>query len=89
MKENFNDVKKKKGKSCKLSGIGIGVRVPGSAKEDLEIALKNFKRMVKESGILLEFKNRQEYIKPSMKKRESLIKSKRKLKFEVENEEFD
>jgi small subunit ribosomal protein S21 len=36
---------------------------------NVEKALSIFKKRVKESGILQEFKNKQEYVKPSVEKR--------------------
>lgn len=38
-------------------------------KGNINLALKKFKRAVRESGHLLEYKDRQEYLKPSVKKR--------------------
>lgn len=54
----------------------IGVKVPQAdndrpeaRKSILETALKIFKRKVKESGIIEDYKSRTEFIKPSVKKR--------------------
>lgn len=46
-------------------------------KGDLNRALKIFKKKVNEYGILQEYKERQEYIKPSAKKREAKKRAKR------------
>jgi len=58
------------------------VKVPGKTLMDLNIALRQFKKLVKETGILLEYKSRQEYIKPSAKRRRMLQQAKRRLKYE-------
>jgi ribosomal protein S21 len=52
----------------------------------VDVMIKIFKRNVKEAGILEEYKNRMEYIKPSKKKaekRNAAIRRQRKL--DVEN----
>ena len=51
-----------------------GVKVPKNKNGEymFEQALREFKKIVKESNILDEFKNRQEYIKPSAIKRKQL-----------------
>jgi small subunit ribosomal protein S21 len=48
----------------------IGVRVPGTQSGDFETALRKFKKMVKETGIIYEIKSRREYKKPTTKRRE-------------------
>ncbi len=45
------------------------VTVRGDKPEDLMKAMKRFKRIVKESGILQEYKDKQYFQKPSEKKR--------------------
>ena len=53
---------------------------------NVDVMIKIFKRKVKEAGILEEYKNRMEYIKPSKKKaekRNAAIRRQRKL--DVEN----
>lgn len=69
--EQSNVVKKNKKKyvDMNLPGYTIGVRVPGNSSRDIEMALRKFKRIVKDSGIMEEYRARQEYIKPSMRKR--------------------
>jgi ribosomal protein S21 len=54
---------------------------------NVDVMIKIFKRKVKEAGILEEYKNRMEYIKPSKKKaekRNAAIRRQRKL----DNENF-
>lgn len=49
---------------------------------NVDVMIKIFKRKVKEAGILEEYKNRMEYIKPSRKKaekRNAAIRRQRKL----------
>jgi len=58
------------------------VRVKGGNGMNIDTMLKIFKRKVKESGILEEYKNRQEYLKPSIRKknkRDAAKKRNRKL----------
>ena len=53
---------------------------------NVDVMIKIFKRKVKEAGILEEYKNRMEYIKPSKRKaekRNAAIRRQRKL--DVEN----
>ncbi|TVR15880.1 MAG: 30S ribosomal protein S21 [Balneolaceae bacterium] len=51
----------------------IGVNVKDS--ESIDRAINRFKKMVTRSRILNEYKERQQYIKPSEQKREALKKS--------------
>lgn len=51
---------------------GVGVAVVG---KDIGYALRQFKRQVKSAGILNEVKSRQEYIKPSVQRRQQKIKA--------------
>jgi len=60
----------------------IGVRVPqaesGKPEEKkalLELAIRYFKRKVKDSGILVEYKSRKEYIKKSAKRRRQKLEA--------------
>ena len=60
--------KHKKGgykKKREQRGLRIDVR-----NNNVEFALKKFKRMVKDSGLMLELKKRSYYEKPSVKQRE-------------------
>jgi len=58
-----------------LTGLKVDVR-----NNNVEYALKKFKRMVKESELMVELRNRSYYEKPSMVKREkkNLQKSRHK-----------
>jgi len=47
----------------------VGVKVPGNQPGDFETALRKFKKLVKETGIIYEVKSRREYVKPTTKKR--------------------
>jgi small subunit ribosomal protein S21 len=62
------------------------VKVKGNGM-NIDLMLKIFKRKVKESGILEEYKKRTEYIKPSEKKKDKMNASRkrqRKLDRELE-----
>ena len=89
--ENINRISgKKKNKKyidMNLPGFILGVRVPGPSKGDLEMALKKFKKIIKESGILLEVKERQEYLKPSVKKRKQRLQAIHRKNSDYFNEE--
>ena len=62
------------------------VKVKGNGM-NIDLMLKIFKRKVKESGILEEFKTRTEYIKPSEKKKDKMNASrKRQRKLDREQE---
>jgi ribosomal protein S21 len=53
---------------------------------NIDTMIKVFKRKVKEAGILEEYKNRMEYIKPSKKKSEKRNAAiRRQRKFDSEN----
>lgn len=60
----------------------LGVNVPGNQPGDLESALRKFKKMVKEAGIIYEIKSRKEYTKPTTKRRaekKSAIRTNQKM----------
>ena len=59
-------------------GLRIEVR-----NNNVEFALKKFKRMVKDSGMMLELKNKAYYEKPSKKRREK--KNLQKLRYKYKN----
>lgn len=62
------------------------VKVKGNGM-NIDLMLKIFKRKVKESGILEEYKSRTEYIKPSEKKKDKMNASrKRQRKLDREQE---
>ena len=51
----------------------LGVEVKGN--ESVERAINRFKKMVTRSRILNEFKDRQQFIKPSIERREAMKKA--------------
>ena len=66
-----------------MSGIKVEVR-----NGNLERALKLFKKKIKDSRIMLEFKDHQEFIKPSLKKRINKNKAINRLKMQVLQEKL-
>lgn len=56
----------------------LGVKVKDN--ENIDRALNRFKKMVTRSRILVDYKERQQYIKPSEKKREAMKKSMREAR---------
>lgn len=62
--------KENKKKDLSLPGFGIGVKVPGPEKHDIEVALRLFKRKFKESGITEQLRDRMYYNSPSQVKHE-------------------
>ena len=61
------------------------VKVKGNGM-NVDVMIKIFKRKVKEAGILEEYKNRMEYIKPSRKKTEKRNAAiRRQKKIDMEN----
>ncbi len=52
------------------------IKVPVKEGENIERALKRFKRKFERTGILKEIRNRQAFTKPSVAKREMMIKAK-------------
>ena len=62
--------KKQKQHQMIVPGQSMAVHVPGSTREDLAAALKTWKRKVKMSGVLEATKDRKEFIKPSVLKRQ-------------------
>ena len=73
---------RKKVRESKLSGLGVNVY-----HNNVEKALKIFKRKVKDSEMMLELKKRSFYKKPSELKREAknLAKSRQRYKDKKEN----
>jgi len=57
-KRHYND--------AKILGIGVIVQ-----NNNVDAALRKFKKKVQEEGILQEVRNRQEYVKPSEKRRKA------------------
>jgi len=62
--------KKQKQHQMIVPGQSLAVAVPGNTREDLAAALKTWKRKVKNSGVLEAAKDRKEFIKPSVLKRQ-------------------
>ena len=60
-----------------LEGRPNGVNVPSADKEDLEKALKVFKRQMRESGVFEELREKRYYDKPSAKKYKARMAAKR------------
>ena len=80
--------KHKKGgykKKREQRGLRIDVR-----NNNVEFALKKFKRMVKDSGMMVELRDRQYYEKPSEKRRKkrNLAKSRQRYKSIKENKSY-
>ena len=63
-------------------GLRVDVR-----NNNVEGALKIFKRMVKNSGMLLELKEKQYYTKPSKKRRERRNMAKLRNKYQIQKEQ--
>ena len=66
-------------KKKEINGLRVDVR-----NNNVEWALKKLKRMVKNSGMILELKKRSYYKKPSAEKREK--KNMQKLRYKYNNE---
>jgi len=80
--------KHKKGgykKKREQSGLRVDVR-----NNNVEFALKKFKRMIKDSGLMLELKKRTYYEKPSVTQREkkNLAKLRNKYNQQKENNSY-
>lgn len=56
-----------------ISGHWVGARV---VKGDVEFALRKWKKRLKDSGALQELKAKQEYTKPSVKRRQQILRAK-------------
>lgn len=67
--QNKKPYKKVKREDMDIPGCATGVKVVNG---NIELALKIFKRKVKDSGKLEELKARKEYIKPSAVKRKKM-----------------
>ena len=76
--KGYNKMRRKKQKRSDWALGGQGVKVLNG---DVELALKRFKKMIKDSKKLVELSERRFYTKPSVKKRlEKDGKGKRKKK---------
>lgn len=63
--------------------MGVSIVMVDCTKQDINKALKEFKRKVIKSGHIFELKNRKEYTKPTTEKREQKQKAVRKQQREV------
>ena len=74
---------KKGGYRKKKNQNGLRVEVKNN---NVEFALKKFKRMVKDSGLVLELKKREYYKKPSADKREKKAAQKARYRYQNKKE---
>ena len=56
----------------------LGVKVKDN--ENIDRALNRFKKMITRSRLMVDYKERQQYTKPSFEKREAMKKSKREAR---------
>lgn len=63
--------------------MGVSIVIVDCTKQDINKALKEFKRKVIKSGHIIELKNRKEYTKPTTQKREEKQKAIRRNQREV------
>jgi len=63
--------------------MGVSIIIVDCTKQDINKALKEFKRKVIKSGHIIELRNRKEYTKPTTQKREEKQKAIRKNQREV------
>ena len=63
-----------------MAQVNVGVIV---RRGDVNRALKIFKRKVNESGILQQYKDKQEFVKPTTKRREAKKRAVRQQQLEV------
>lgn len=56
----------------------LGVKVKDN--ENIDRALNRFKKMITRSRLMVDFKERQQFTKPSIEKREAMKKSKREAR---------
>jgi ribosomal protein S21 len=62
--------KKQKQHQAIIPGNAMAIKVIGPSREDLGYAIKGWKRKVKNAGIIESVRDRKEFIKPSVKKRQ-------------------
>ncbi len=60
--------------------MSVEVKIPENASEPFDYYLNLFKKQLNKDGILIEYKKRMFYEKPSEKRHKKYIKRKRKLK---------
>jgi small subunit ribosomal protein S21 len=63
--------------------MGVSIVIVDCTKQDINKALKEFKRKVIKSGHIIELRDRKEYTKPTTQKREQLQKAIRRNQREV------
>ena len=63
--------------------MGVSIVIVDCTKQDINKALKEFKRKVIKSGHIMELRNRKEYTKPTTEKREQKQKAIRRNQREV------
>jgi len=68
--------KKAKQHKSIVPGNGLAVNVLGNTREELNQALKTWKRKIKNAGIIETCQSRREFIKPSVINRAKLINAK-------------
>lgn len=61
--------------------------VPIKEGESIEKALKKFKKKFEKTGVIKELRERQKFTKPSIKRREEIIKAEYRLKMQQAEEE--
>lgn len=61
--------------------------VPIKEGENIDRALKKFKRKFEKTGVVKELRNRQAFTKPSIKRREEIIKAVYKQKLQLTDEQ--
>ena len=79
--EDYKKRKRYKRSDFILDKSGTGVRVPDESQAALDGALRSFKKNLKESGKLDEFKGRRTYTKPTSVKRRARIEACRNEQF--------
>lgn len=59
-----------------------GICVYRKKEESFDVMLKRFKKKVNKSGVLKEYKDKMEYLKPSIEKKKKILESKRRIEIE-------
>lgn len=74
---------KKQPKNTRIEGVNIGVKVIDN---NIEFALKVFKRVMRDSKKIETYRERQEYLKPSVQKR---VKKQRAIRRQEQQDDLD
>ena len=77
------NIKERKIRSQRYGAFGVNVLNVTDKLTDLNFALRVFKQDIKDSNILAEYKNRQEYIKPSERRKKMMDRAKYKETFRL------